>query len=119
MICEVGAGPMVLIVAISPETFQFVVNKLVMVQVVISLSLHEYYIFILPIFPSNSSPCHLPCHILPCHVFCELLAEISSTGCHLLPPSFMGNRSLDTVVRAVKWAYNPNHSPNLDASPNH
>ena len=89
MICEVGAGPMVLIVAISPETFQFVVNKLVMVQVVISLSLHEYYIFILPIFPSNSSPCHLPCHILPCHVLCELLAEISSTGCHLLPPSSM------------------------------
>ena len=30
-----------------------------------------------------------------------------------------GDRSLDTVVRAVKWAYNPNHSPNLDASPNH
>ena len=29
------------------------------------------------------------------------------------------DRSLDTVVRAVKWAYNPNHSPNLDASPNH
>ena len=27
--------------------------------------------------------------------------------------------TLDTVVRAVKWAYNPNHSPNLDASPNH
>ena len=27
--------------------------------------------------------------------------------------------ALDTVVRAVKWAYNPNHSPNLDASPNH
>ena len=25
-----------------------------------------------------------------------------------------GYRSLDTVVRAVKWAYNPNHSPNLD-----
>ena len=30
-----------------------------------------------------------------------------------------GDRSLDTVVCAVKWAYNPNHSPNLDASPNH
>ena len=29
------------------------------------------------------------------------------------------DRSLDTVVRAVKWAYNPNHSPYLDASPNH
>ena len=25
---------------------------------------------------------------------------------------------MDTVVRAVMWAYNPNHSPNLDASPN-
>ena len=30
-----------------------------------------------------------------------------------------GDRSLDTVVCAVKWAYNPNYSPNLDASPNH
>ena len=27
--------------------------------------------------------------------------------------------SVVTVFDALKWAYNPNHSPNLDASPNH
>ena len=27
--------------------------------------------------------------------------------------------SVVTVIDALKWAYNPNHSPNLDASPNH
>ena len=36
---------------------------------------------------------------------------------HSSVSSVLRDRSLDTVVRAVKWAYNPNHSPNLDASP--
>ena len=27
--------------------------------------------------------------------------------------------SVVTLFDALKWAYNPNHSPNLDASPNH
>ena len=69
----------------------------------------------------HSSENKLPTELRPCHLHYDNINKAIFISARLWKGVAVGDRSLDTVsvVRAVKWAYNPNHSPNLDASPNH